>query len=191
MVLLMLVGCADFKSEQLPGSGDSTGDPGVSTSGGESSSSGAASASGGSSDPESTSTSTSEGDSATTTGAMDDGESTGAPVDDGSSGDVDDSLPYAGDYVGNFSGNCGIGFDGTVTATIDMAGLISGSASAAGQTAPLSGLVSNVGTVSGSLTVVGIPCTLSGTMADDGSGGSGMFSCASVMCSGPWSLSAL
>ena len=197
LMMTGLAGCGEFASGSGGagrgsggGSGDTPGETGVSSTSGEAES-GAPSA--GSDDSTSTAAM-----GETSSGASMDDTTTGSGTGSGDassteSGETGGGPAYAGHYIGELSGSCVSpipipSFSGTIDTQIDEAGVVSGTASVAGASEGFNGLVSN-GAVSGSFHVLDYPCTLSGVVAEDGSGGSGTFSCmVNASCSGTWSI---
>lgn len=195
MSFVLLVGCTEFEGieQQTTGVASSTGPAASGSSSGTSTT--ANTSADGSGDGVTTNLTDPTGNAETT--GDDDGstggdsstggsESTGSVAAESSSGG--EAFPYAGDYAGTFTVRCGLDFDGTVSANVADDGNITGTASAGGESTPVTGTVSPIGVVAGSFSIVAIPCNLAGTLADDGTGGSGMYSCPSVSCSGPWTM---
>jgi hypothetical protein len=184
------LGCTDFSAGEMPASStDATSDAAGATSSTGGSTSGSVDSAGGTSgaapdddgDPGSTSS------DAATSGSPPESSSSGEPDQGSSSGEA--SFPYAGDYVGTFSGACQINVQGQLMMTVTEIGSAVGSASAKGQSTPLIGTVSEMGALAIDISLSGLECSMAGTLADDASGGTGTFSCPSVGCNGGWSLS--
>ena len=187
-----LLGCTEFTSGETPTTGTpetTTGqgsDEGSST--GDTSTGVDAASGGGSTTKESSSDS-----DGTTTGPDDPPEGDGSSStgegaeDEGSSGGIE-AFPYAGDYDGTLSAECQISVQGTLEVTVTEVGTAVGSATVMGQSTSLVGTVSETGQVSIDVTVAGFTCSIGGDLADDGSGGSGSFTCPDVGCSGIWSV---
>jgi hypothetical protein len=187
----LLGGCSSFEAAEPETTGGSGASMGVGSSTGTSTTANASdgSAEGATTDdPTSVSGTTGEPETSTTgiDASTSSSSSSGAQTEESSTGA--ELFPYAGDYAGTFSGLCVVDFNGTVTATVAPDGVITGIATVSGESTAVTGLVSNLGVVTGSLTILDFACTLAGTLEDDGSGGSGTFTCAAVSCTGSWSL---
>lgn len=117
------------------------------------------------------------------------GSGTGAEDSSGSTGPA--VSPFEESYSGTFMTTaCQLPVDGVLSVMVDGAGVISGTAMAAGQTAAVTGTVDAVGSVLGDATIFGLgECNLAGDI-NLGLVGSGTFSCPTGPCSGTWVLAA-
>lgn len=125
----------------------------------------------------------------TDTSASDSGTSEGL---DGSTGSTSgaEGFPFEGVYTGSFNAPCQIVINGALAVEVDAAGVISGTATAAEQTASVTGNVDALGSVAGSAMILGLgACQLTGDINIALVGG-GTFSCP-ANCTGTWVLSGM
>lgn len=86
---------------------------------------------------------------------------------------------------------CDFEVNGTLSISIDGAGLVSGTANAFEQSAAVAGTIDGVGAVSGNASIPGLgACNLDGTIGL-ALVGSGTFNCPTVPCTGTWNLASV
>lgn len=118
-----------------------------------------------------------------------DSSSGDSPAESSESTGSREGFPFEANYTGSFNGACQIEVNGSLALAVDADGIISGTATAAGQVANVGGTVDLFGAVDGNASIGGPGgCDLTGTIAEGNLIGTGSFNCPNVPCSGTWTL---